>query len=428
MGSSWKKTFYALCVAQFIAMLGFGFVLPFIAFYIKHLPVPVPEGPEADKWTGILMMSAGLPMAVCSPIWGWLADRYGRKRMVLRAMFGGAVCIALMGCAQNITHLLILRILQGILTGTVGASMALAASVTPKERAGAILGTLIVSSTSGQYVGPVLGGYSAKLFGYVPTFFLAGGILVIGGLVVHFAVQEKFTRPEASKTDVKGSFLPLLRMSAFAVPVMTLFLINFSATAPGPIFPYFVQHISAMSDAEAGVLTGIILSIVGPVEVTSAWMFGSFGDRWGHKRVLMLCLVWAGIMACLQAYSDAIWQLILIRVLFGFGMAGIFPTASAIIRKVAPEHSMGKAFGIVSSLNSLGWSFGPLVGAYFAVFMGSYRPTFTLSGELLLCVSLFVAWRVKQPSPVAGRHEQGAGAFSSLSPALPLDPPETPRR
>ena len=423
MGPSWKKTFYALCIAQFIAMLGFSFVMPFLPFYIKHLPVPVAEGPEADKWAGIIMMAGGLPMVVCSPIWGLLADRYGRKRMVLRAMFGGAIVIALMGCAQNITHLLILRILQGVLTGTVGASMALAASVTPRERAGTILGTLIVSSTSGQYVGPVLGGYSAKFFGYEPTFFLAGGILLVGGFIVQFAVREKFTRSVAAKTDVRGSFLPLLTTGAFLVPAMTLCLINFSATAPGPIFPYFVKHISAMSDAEAGALTGLILSLVGPVEASSAWMFGFFGDRWGHKRVLMFCVVWGGIMASLQAYSQTIWQLILIRILFGFGMAGIFPTASALIRRVTPEHSMGKAFGIVSSLNSLGWSLGPLVGAYFSVFMGGYRPTFTLSGELLLLVSLFIAWRVRQPTLLK---EPRAEAVRTLPPAPTRAPAEPP--
>ena len=292
--------------------------------------------------------------------------------------------------------------------------MALAASVTPPERAGTLLGTLIVSSTAGQYVGPVLGGYSAKFFGYEPTFFLAGGILVVGGLIVQFAVREKFTRSVASKTDVRGSFLPLLTTGAFAVPVMTLCLINFSATAPAPIFPYFVKHISAMSDAAAGALTGLILSLVGPVEASSAWMFGFFGDRWGHKRVLMFCVVWGGIMACLQAYSQTIGQLILIRILFGFGMAGIFPTASALIRRVTPEHSMGKAFGIVSSLTSLGWSLGPLVGAYFAAFMGSYRPTFTLSGELLLLVSLFIAWRVRRPAPLQKPREE----------AGPTEPPQ----
>ena len=308
MSTPWKKTFYALCIAQFIAMLGFSFVMPFLPFYIKHLPMPVPEGPDADKWAGIIMMAGGLPMVVFSPIWGLLADRYGRNPMVLRAMLGGAVVIALMGCAQNITHLLILRILQGTLTGTVGASMALAASVTPRERAGTVLGTLIVSSTSGQYIGPVLGGYSAKFFGYESTFFLAGGILIVGGLIVQFAVRETFTRSAAAKTDMKGSFWPLLTTGAFIIPVVTLCLINFSATAPGPIFPYFVKRISAMSDAEAGALTGLILSIVGPVEASSAWMFGFFGDRWGQKRVLMFCVVWGGIMASLQAYSQTIGQ------------------------------------------------------------------------------------------------------------------------
>jgi DHA1 family multidrug resistance protein-like MFS transporter len=320
---------------------------------------------------------------------------------------------------------LILRILQGVLTGTLGASMALAASVTPRERSGAVLGTLIVSAMGGGYVGPVLGGYSAKFFGYEPTFFLAGGILVIGGLIVHYGVQEKFTRAAAAGTDVKDSYLPLLTMGAFAVPVLALFMINFSATAPGPIFPYFVQQLSSMSDVEAGALTGVIFSIVGPVELCSAWMFGYFGDRWGHKKVLMLCIVWGGIMACFQAYSESIAQLILVRILFGLGMAGVFPTASAIIRRVAPDHSMGKAFGLVSSLTSLGWAFGPFAGAYVAAYTRSYRPTFTLSGELLLVVSLFVAWRVRPPSPAAHPPDQAAVA---LSPTLPLDPPESPPR
>ena len=81
MGTSWKKTLYSVCIAQFIAMVGFGFVFPFMAFYLHDLGVPA--GPQADKWAGILVTAMGVPMAICSPIWGWLADRHGRKNMVL---------------------------------------------------------------------------------------------------------------------------------------------------------------------------------------------------------------------------------------------------------------------------------------------------------------------------------------------------------
>jgi DHA1 family multidrug resistance protein-like MFS transporter len=395
MGASWKKTLYSTCIAQFIAMVGFGFVLPFMAFYIHDLGVP--EGPQADKWAGILITAMGIPMAICSPIWGWIADRYGRKSMVLRAMFGGAITVVLMAFVQNVHQLLVLRILQGILTGTIMASIALVAAAAPLERSGYALGLVTVSASGGNFMGPLLGGYAAKFVGYRATFIVAGAILFIGGFVVAYGTEEKFERHAASRTGVTRAFLPLLATGSFLVPLLTLCLITFAATAPAPIFPYFVKSVSALDDKSAAALTGIIISVVGLVETLSAWIFGSFGDRWGHRQVMMAAVVWGGIMAGLQAYARNIPELMTFRVLFAFGMAGIFPTASAIIRKVVPEHSLGKAFGLVASLNALGWAFGPLAGAYLSAYMRDYRPTFTFSGVALCVVSLFIAWRVKEP-------------------------------
>ncbi len=408
MGTSWKKTLYSTCIAQFIAMVGFQFVLPFMAFYLRDLGVPA--GPEADKWAGILITAMGVPMAICSPIWGWLADRHGRKSMVLRAMFGGAVTLALMAFAQNVTHLLILRILQGILTGTIMASIALVASATPPEHAGYALGMVTVSASGGNFMGPLLGGYAAKFVGYRPTFIIAAVILVIGGFIMVYGTEEKFERHAASHTGVTRAFLPLLAIGSFVVLMLTLCLINFAASAPSPIFPYFVQDISALGDKDAAALTGVIIFVVGFVETLSAWIFGRFGDRWGHRRVLMAAVVWGGLMAGLQAYARNIPQLMTFRVLFSLGMAGIFPTASAIISKVVPEHSLGKAFGLVASLNAVGWAFGPLAGAYLSAYMRDYRPTFTLSGVALCVVALFIAWRVKEPAAPAGSVRAGAPA------------------
>jgi len=169
-----------------------------------------------------------------------------------------------------------------------------------------------------------------------------------------------------------------------------------------------VQDVSAMNDKDAAALTGIIISVVGIVETLSAWIFGRFGDRWGHRQVLMAAVVWGGIMAGLQAYARNIPQLMTFRILFAFGMAGVFPTASAIIRKVVPEHSLGKAFGLVASLNALGWAFGPLAGAYLSAYMRDYRPTFTFSGVALCIVALLIAWRVKEPSAPAERVQASA--------------------
>ena len=131
---AWKRNLYVIWVAELVAIAGFSFVFPFLPYYIQELGVT--ELHQVELWAGVLMAAQAIPMAIFSPIWGSLADRYGRKIMVERAMFGSAVVITAMGFVQNVEQLLILRIIQGTLTGTVAAATTLVASSAPRERAG----------------------------------------------------------------------------------------------------------------------------------------------------------------------------------------------------------------------------------------------------------------------------------------------------
>src|SRR5947209_20215957 len=123
---SWRTSLYVTCFAQATAMLAFGFVLPFLPLFLKEIGV-TPES-AVVFWSGALVTSTGVSLAIFSPIWGALADRHGRKVMVLRAMLIGGLIIALMGLVQNVGQFLILRILQGMFTGTIAAATALVAS------------------------------------------------------------------------------------------------------------------------------------------------------------------------------------------------------------------------------------------------------------------------------------------------------------
>ena len=133
-GPPWQRTLYACWVAQFLSIVGFSFVMPFIPFYVRFLGVDTEA--KVAIWSGLLVTASGLMGAVFAPIWGGLADRYGRKMMVQRAMFGGAVVMALSGFAADVQQLLVLRLVQGALTGTVVASTTLVAAITPKNRMG----------------------------------------------------------------------------------------------------------------------------------------------------------------------------------------------------------------------------------------------------------------------------------------------------
>ncbi|MFW5684083.1 MAG: MFS transporter, partial [Spirochaetota bacterium] len=128
----WRRNLAFAWVAQILSLSGFGFAFPFIPFYIQELGVTDAE--ELRLWTGVLASAPALSMAVMAPIWGSIADRAGKKIMMLRAMLFGAIILASLSLSQSVTTVLVLRIAQGLFTGTMTAAAALVASGTPREK------------------------------------------------------------------------------------------------------------------------------------------------------------------------------------------------------------------------------------------------------------------------------------------------------
>ena len=184
----WKRNLLIMWVSQFLSMVGFSISLPFAPFYLRELGV----GDESHVRACAALAAAlsNVTFAVMAPIWGVLADRYGRKKMVLRANFGGAVIVALMGFSPNAFWFLVLRTIQGMFTGTVSASMTLVASSTPNHRQGFALGFLSTSVFSGDMAGLFIGGLLAEMFGYRNSFYLSGLMLGYVGLLVLLFAKE----------------------------------------------------------------------------------------------------------------------------------------------------------------------------------------------------------------------------------------------
>jgi DHA1 family multidrug resistance protein-like MFS transporter len=402
---AWRKTFYSMCAAQFISMAGFAFVMPFLPFYIvQDLGVPKDQ---AVQWASILMAAIGLPMAIFALVWGHLADRYGRKIMVLRAMVAGTVIVALMGVVQNVHQLLILRIIQGTLTGTVAAGMALVASETPAERSAYALGVMQASVIAGASFGPLMGGHAAVLLGFRPTFYVAGGMIFAGALIVQYGVKETFT-PAAREENAKaGTYRDLFSVGGFLTLMLVLFLINFATVAPAPVFPYFVKELSGKPYDEAAAVTGQIMFVVGFADMTSAWFLGRTADRWGHKRMLVLCTLLAGILSLPFYFAKSIAHLYILRIIFGLAIGGVMPSLYAITRRITPERDIGKAFGVTAFISSAAFCFGPLGGGYLSLLTGKpdkpyYVAPFLMCGAALILISLLAAWRVKSAPPGDG--------------------------
>jgi DHA1 family multidrug resistance protein-like MFS transporter len=400
---AWRKTFYSTCAAQFISMAGFAFVLPFLPFYIvQDLGVPKDQ---SVQWASILMAAAGLPMAVFALIWGHLADRYGRKLMLLRAMVAGTVIIALMGLVQNVHQLLILRIIQGMLTGTVSAGMALVASETPPERSAYALGVYQAAVIAGFSFGPLMGGHAAMLIGFRPTFYVAAGLIFAGALICHLGVKETFTPPVRGEKVKTGTYRDLFSAGGFLTAILVLFLINFATIAPAPVFPYFVQELSGKPYDEAADVTGKIMCVVGFADMISAWYLGRLADQWGHKRMLVLCTLLAGLLSLPFYFARTITHLYILRFVFGLAVGGVLPSLYAIIHRITPERDIGKAFGVTAFIAGAAFCLGPLSGGYIALLAGKpgepyYVAPFLMCGVALILISGLAAWRVKSAPPL----------------------------
>ena len=180
----WKKNLYVVFFAEMIAITGMAFVVPFLPFYVKELGIT--DVNLVAQWSGWLMGAPALVMVIVSPLWGFLADRVGRKPMVERALFGSSIAIFLMAWVGNIYQLFFLRLLQGLLTGTIAACTALISTSSPSKKMGFSLGLLQTGVFLGIFLGPLLGGISADIFGFRNSFRITSALLFISGWLIFF--------------------------------------------------------------------------------------------------------------------------------------------------------------------------------------------------------------------------------------------------
>ncbi|MBX5445812.1 MFS transporter [Sphaerobacter sp.] len=388
--TSWRRTLYALWLAQTLTIIGFSLRTPFLPLFLADLGTTSTE--QQALWAGLINGGGAAVMAITAPFWGFVADRYGRKPMVLRAMFVGSCTIGLMALATSPWHLLALRFVEGGLTGTVTASTALVATTVPKERLGYSLGLMQMAIFSGSSVGPLLGGVLGDTIGYRPTFVLAGSLLFISGLLVLVLVQEHFERPAPRDEDSSeaASVRALLVTPAMVAMILVLFGLRAASSAIQPIMPLYVEQLASRATGVAS-LAGITMGVMGLTSALASVMLGRAGDRFGTRPILLASIVLSGLLYLPQAGVQSVGQLILLQAIFGLAVGGALPTANAIVAHLTPPERRGAIYGFTAAATSLGGFVGPLGGASLAAVI-SIRATFLVTGALLLAIGLW-AWR-----------------------------------
>jgi DHA1 family multidrug resistance protein-like MFS transporter len=395
LGERWQRNLAVVWIAELVALSGFSAYNPFMPYYVQELGVQ--RLADVEFWSGLLITASAVAMAVVSPVWGSLADRYGRKPMVVRAMFGGALATALMGFSQNVGQLAALRALQGALAGTVAAATTLVASGAPPERRGFALGLLQTAIYLGNSLGPTIGGQIADHLGYRPTFWVTASCLFTGGVLAALLVHEDFT-PEKAASGEKASLWDGLKIVLHTRVLLVIFgvrvLMRMGLRTVSPMLPLFVQQIAA-SGTKVASLTGNIEGLAAAASAVSAVVLGRVSDRIGCRRIIVVCGVVACVSSALMAGVQNPAQLLLFRALGGAAMGGVLVSISALLAASVPQSRFGAVFGTDTCLVSTANASAPMIGAFLAASLG-LSSVFVGAAVMYLLGTLLTA--------TAGRH------------------------
>lgn len=387
----WKKNLAVLWVGQFLVMGGMTMIIPFMSLYLQSDQIGMTNKHEIATWAGIIFAGNFVTSFLFQPLWGKLSDRYGRKMMLLRSGFGMAVVMTLMGFATSPWHLLLLRMVNGTISGFNPAAVSLVSANTPKERMGFAMGTLQSGGIAGTILGPFIGGLLADAVGYQPIFYITGSSLFAASILAYFVVKESFNREKAAarpNISVIEGFKQLSRvpqlMSLFAVT----FLLQFANIGPMPLMPLYVQQLHG-TDVNLAFWAGFVGSAAGLSNMIAAPLLGRLSDRIGQERVLGISLIGAALLFIPQAFVHTVWQLLLCRLLQGCFLGGLIPSVNALVRRFTPDGMEGRAFSLNSSMLALGNMVGPIVGGFVSGWTG-IGGVFIISAVLFAVNALWV--------------------------------------
>lgn len=384
----WKRNLWILAGAQFLVMGAVTMIMPFLPLYLQELGVT--DADEVQRWAGFIFGINFLSAFLVSPIWGTLADKYGRKIMVLRSGIGMSIVITLMGFATGPVQLLILRFVNGLVSGFIPASISLVATNTPKARVGYALGFLQAGAVSGSVMGPLFGGMMAEWVGFRTIFSVTGGCIFLATAVVLRQVME-INKPDPKEAKGLGGFFgeaAVILGNKTLLPLFSVaFLIQFAMLSSAPQLPLFVQQLGAPGGYVV-FFAGMVTAVTGFANMVASPQLGKIGDRFGSQYVLILALLGAAVFFIPHVFVTSVWQLLICRFLLGLFIGGLLPSLNSLVRHHSPPGKESTAFGYSNSAVCLGNMLGPMMGGVVSGWIG-IRGLFLLTALLLVLNSLW---------------------------------------
>ena len=376
--TDWQRNLKIAWIGTFFTGASFSIVMPFMALYIEELGV---KGDMVEWYAGLSVAISALASALVSPIWGRLADRYGRKPMMIRASMVMTFTMGGLALVPNVFWLLFLRTLNGLFAGYVPNATALIASQVPQNRSGYALGTLSTGLTAGVLIGPLLGGTLSEAFGMRGTFLLVGLILFICCLLTIFGLREDFQPVEKGEMMTLSQVFARIPSKSMLIGLfVTSMIIQISAQSIAPMLALYIRYLGQRENILF--YSGLIVSAMGFSSLLSTPYLGKLGDRIGNHRLLLMGLFYSFLFYFLCGFAGSALQLGILRFAYGFGVGALMPSVNSLLTKMTPKEGISRIFSFNQSFSYIGQVLGPFVGSAVATGLG-YRWVFFVTAMIV---------------------------------------------
>lgn len=385
---NWKQNLFVIWLSQFLAMVGFGCCMPFIPLLLKE-NLHIDDENLRGVYVSIYYLAAMISLCIASAVWGMLADRFGRKLMLLRASYAAALFYPLLALAPNFWVLATIRFVCSFFSGTVNPAQTLLITTTPAEKHGFVLGLLSTATSSGNMLGYLLGGVIVHYYGYTEAFFTCGGIYLASALLVQFFAKEDFNVKLVKKKRSESKF----KFKEVATPAVLWLLVLFLCygIANRLVQPYMALLVEKVHGFKgAAFYTGIVSAAASAGGFFSGLCIGWLCDRLAPRKLLLPILISGTAFTAAMALSYNVEMLILTRFLAAFAVHGIQPVLQLMLTKITRPELRGTYFGWSGSVNTAGGIICSFLGGGVVWFSGVQGVYMVSAIILLLMIPLMI--------------------------------------
>lgn len=391
------RNLLVLWAGCFLTACSYSLVMPFLPQFIASLGVTE----NLYTWSGLTYAVSFISSAIMAPVWGNMADRYGRKPMIIRSGISIGIVYLLMAFVTNPYQLLFLRVANGAFAGFIPSSVALIATNMPDNMVGRSLALISTATAAGTITGPMIGGTLADFYSIRTTLQISATMMLLGTLLVMVLVREKLSALESKRTNPLQDLKIAFGHPHLAAVLIAAMMVSASIQSLEPILTAFVPTLHQESflttlmnlvfgrgDADA-FISGFIFGLPGIAMVLLAARWSRLGERIGYTKVMTVGLFGAGLLALPQSLVTTAGSLILLRFVYGAMTAAVHPSVSAVLASTVHPTFRGRAFGINSGAMQMGAVIGASSGGLIADLFGQ-RAVFLFTGLLLVATAAWV--------------------------------------